>query len=159
MVELAKGILIGQLSCTPAAAARQLDELSRETGLSALELAADIVNQASRDHVSEVAAAFARRTGTPDPAERSTSVSVRLRTAESGVLAAADDTQAVAESLLTNALGPLGADAVAVWRAAPDGSLALAGHAGFPPGEAARWRHVPRASPPSPASRCANADW
>lgn len=143
LVELAKGILIGQLSCTPAAAARQLDELSRETGLSPLELAADIVNQASRDHVSEVAAAFARRTGTPEPAERSTTVSVRLRTAESGVLAAADDTQAVAESLLTNALGPLGADAVAVWSAAPDGSLALAGHAGFPPGEAARWRHVP----------------
>lgn len=142
LIELAKGILIGQLSCTPAAAARQLDDLSRETGLSALELAADIVNQASRDHVSEVAAAFARRTGTPEPAE-ATTVSVRLRTAESGVLAAADDTQAVAESLLTNALGPLGADAVAVWSAAPDGSLALAGHAGFPPGEAARWRHVP----------------
>lgn len=143
LIELAKGILIGQLSCTPAAAARQLDELSRETGLSALELAADIVNQASRDHVSEVAAAFARRTGTPVPDEGSPTVSVRLRTAESGVLAAADDTQAVAESLLVNALGPLGADAVAVWSAAPDGSLALAGHAGFPPGEAARWRHVP----------------
>ncbi len=85
LIELAKGILIGQLSCTSAAAARQLDELSRETGLSALELAADIVNQASRDHVSEVAAAFARRAGTPEPAERSTTVSVRLRTAESGV--------------------------------------------------------------------------
>ncbi|MFE5538442.1 SpoIIE family protein phosphatase [Streptomyces sp. NPDC056492] len=143
LVELAKGILIGQLSCTPAAAARQLDELSRETGLSTLDIAADIVNQAARDHVSEVAAEFVERTAALGPAEPSTRVAVRLRTAESGVLAAADDTQAMAESLLTNALKPLGAIAVAMWTAAPDGSLALAGYAGFPPGEAARWRHVP----------------
>ncbi|MFE5679816.1 SpoIIE family protein phosphatase [Streptomyces erythrochromogenes] len=143
LVELAKGILIGQLNCTPAAAARQLDLLCRESGTSRLELAADIVNQASRDHVSEIAAAFVERAGTDDdPTEHST-VSVRLRTAESGMLAAASDTQAVAESLLTNALGPLGAVAVAVWTAVPDGSLALAGHAGFPPREAVRWRHVP----------------
>ncbi|MFF3212649.1 SpoIIE family protein phosphatase [Streptomyces sp. NPDC002886] len=157
LVELAKGILIGQLRCTPAAAARQLDVLCRESGMSPLELAADIVNQASRDHVSEIAAEFVERTATAtatgnsagagahggDPAEQPSAVSVRLRTAESGVLAVAADTQAVAESLLTNALGPLGAVAVAVWAAEPDGSLALAGHAGFPPREAARWRHVP----------------
>ncbi|MET9887320.1 SpoIIE family protein phosphatase [Streptomyces sp. NPDC006430] len=144
LVELAKGILIGQLHCTPAAAARQLDLLCRESGLSPLELAADIVNQASRDHVSEIAAEFVERTGTADPScARHSTVAVRLRTAESGVLAAADDTQAVAESLLTHALEPLGATAVAVWTAVPDGSLSLAGHAGFPPREAARWRHVP----------------
>ncbi|MFJ6782890.1 SpoIIE family protein phosphatase [Streptomyces yangpuensis] len=149
LVELAKGILIGQLNCTPAAAARQLDVLCGESGTSRLELAADIVNQASRDQVSEIAAAFVegagagtRTGGGDDPAGHAT-VSVRLRTAESGMLAAASDTQAVAESLLTNALGPLGAVAVAVWTAVPDGSLALAGHAGFPPGEALRWRHVP----------------
>ncbi|WP_079025599.1 SpoIIE family protein phosphatase [Streptomyces yangpuensis] len=149
LVELAKGILIGQLNCTPAAAARQLDVLCRESGTSRLELAADIVNQASRDQVSEIAAAFVEgaRTGTGTGGDDDTAghatVSVRLRTAESGMLAAASDTQAVAESLLTNALGPLGAVAVAVWTAVPDGSLALAGHAGFPSREAVRWRHVP----------------
>ncbi|MFD6892693.1 SpoIIE family protein phosphatase [Streptomyces sp. NPDC059957] len=153
LVELAKGILIGQLNCTPAAAARQLDVLCRESGMSPLEFAADIVNQASRDHVSEIAAEFVERAGAgtgtgagdggADPAGQSSTLSVRLRTAESGVLAVTADTQAVAESLLANALGPLGAVAVAVWTAVPDGSLALAGHAGFPPREAARWRHVP----------------
>ncbi|MEU8840587.1 SpoIIE family protein phosphatase [Streptomyces roseus] len=143
LVELAKGILVGQLSCTPAAAARQLDRLSRETGLSTLDLAADIVNQAVGDHVSEVAAECVERTGTTGPAEPSTGVAVRLRTAESGMLAAADDLEAMAESLLTHALEPLGAVAVAMWTAAPDGSLALAGYAGFPPGEPPRWRHVP----------------
>lgn len=34
LVELAKGILMGRLNCTPAAAARQLDELCCEAGLS-----------------------------------------------------------------------------------------------------------------------------
>ncbi|MEU9037041.1 SpoIIE family protein phosphatase [Streptomyces sp. NPDC048352] len=144
LVELAKGILMGRLDCTPAAAARQLDELCRETGLSPLELAADIVNQAARDHVSEIAAEFVERAATvQQPAPSTSAVAVRLRTAESGVLAAAADTQAVAESLLANALTPLGAVAVAVWAAAPDGSLTLAGHAGFPSEEASRWRHVP----------------
>ncbi|MFD0355268.1 SpoIIE family protein phosphatase [Streptomyces sp. NPDC127110] len=144
LVELAKGILMGRLNCTPAAAARQLDELCRDAGLSPLELAADIVNQAARDHVSEVAAEFVERTATAArPAARNSALSVRLRTAESGILAAAADTQAVAESLLANALTPLGAVAVAVWAAAPDGSLTLAAHAGFPAQEASRWRHVP----------------
>ncbi|MEU8434455.1 SpoIIE family protein phosphatase [Streptomyces sp. NPDC029216] len=143
LVELAKGILMGRLDCTPAAAARQLDDLCHEAGLSPLELAADIVNQAARDQVSAIAAEFVERTATAQPSPQTSSVSVRLRTAESGVLAAAADTQAVADSLLANALTPLGAVAVAVWAAAPDGSLALAGHAGFASGEASRWRHVP----------------
>ncbi|MFG2666181.1 SpoIIE family protein phosphatase [Streptomyces sp. NPDC048387] len=142
LVELAKGILMGRLNCTPAAAARQLDELCRESGLVPLELAADIVNQAARDQVSEVAAEFVERAAAARPSPPSATVAVRLRTAESGALAAAD-TQAVADSLLANALTPLGAVAVAAWAAAPDGSLALAGHAGFPAEEAARWRHVP----------------
>ncbi|GAA3385966.1 SpoIIE family protein phosphatase [Streptomyces racemochromogenes] len=144
LVELAKGILMGRLNCTPAAAARQLDDLCRDAGLSPLELAADIVNQAARDHVSEVTAEFVERTAAATaPTVRPSTLSVRLRTAESGILAAAADTQAVAESLLANALTPLGAVAVAVWAAAPDGSLALAAHAGFPAEEASRWRHVP----------------
>ena len=63
------------------------------------------------------------------------SAAVRLRTAESGVLAAAD-TQAVAESLLEHALAPLGATAVAMWAAGADASLTLAGYAGFSPAEA-----------------------
>ncbi|MGK5499126.1 GAF domain-containing SpoIIE family protein phosphatase [Streptomyces sp. URMC 125] len=72
----------------------------------------------------------------------SPSLSVRLRTAESGALAA-DDTQAVAESLLEHALTPLGAMAVAIWAAGTDASLTLAGSAGFAAEEAARWHYVP----------------
>lgn len=69
-------------------------------------------------------------------------MAVRLRTAESGALAA-HDAQAVADSLLEHALTPLGAEAVAIWALGADGSLTLAGSAGFSAAEAARWRYVP----------------
>ncbi|MFE3126367.1 GAF domain-containing SpoIIE family protein phosphatase, partial [Streptomyces hydrogenans] len=126
--------------CGPAQAARQLAELADRSGLSRLELAADIINQAARDRVAEAADAFVRSAA--GETETPGSAAVRLRTAESAVLDA-DDTQAVAESLLTHALEPLGAVAVAIWTTGPDASLSLRGHAGYGLDEAARWRHVP----------------
>ncbi|GAA3148863.1 SpoIIE family protein phosphatase [Nonomuraea roseoviolacea] len=150
LIELAKGILVERLGCNPAEAARQLSSLAEQAGLSQLELAADIVNQAAQDRLTEAAAQFVSATvgrqGSAADAGGSgdgkPSITLRLRTAESGVLAA-DDTQAVSESLLQHALAPLGATAVAVWAAGTDGSLTLAGAAGFAPGEAGRWRYVP----------------
>jgi serine phosphatase RsbU (regulator of sigma subunit) len=143
LVEIAKGILIERLRCGPVQAARQLSDLAQQSGLSPLELAADIINQAARDQMAQVAADFVRRAdGTGDHAADGTSLAVRLRTAESAALAAGD-TQAVAESLLRHALAPLGATAAAVWTAEPDGSLILSGHAGFGNDEADRWRYVP----------------
>ncbi|WP_030784605.1 SpoIIE family protein phosphatase [Streptomyces sp. NRRL S-920] len=143
LIELAKGVLIERLRCGPATAARQLASLAQEAGVSQLELAADIVNQSAQDHLAEVASGFASRAIGEPPAERTApSVGARLRTAESGALAGGD-TQAAAQSLLAHALAPLGACAVAVWSAGSDASLALAGDAGFGPGEADRWRYVP----------------
>ncbi|MFF6771982.1 SpoIIE family protein phosphatase [Streptomyces sp. NPDC012637] len=147
LIELAKGVIVERLGCGPAQAARQLAELAERAGLSRLELAADIINQAARDRVAEVADEFVRTTaGDPGTAGQdagaAASVAVRLRTAESAALSA-DDTQAVAESLLTHALEPLGAVAVAIWTTGPDASLTLRGHAGFGPDEAARWHYVP----------------
>lgn len=144
LVELAKGIMIERLRCGPAQAARQLAELADQAHLSQLELAADIINQAAHDQVAEAAGEFVRQmNGGPGTGEDTgSSVSVRLRTAESAALAA-DDTQAVAESLLEHALAPLGATAVAIWTAGSDSSLTLRGHAGFSTDEAGRWRYVP----------------
>ncbi|MEV8593632.1 SpoIIE family protein phosphatase [Streptomyces sp. NPDC052012] len=141
LIELAKGILVERLQCGPAQAARQLDELAEQAGTSRLEFAVEVINQAARDRMSEVTDAFLSATRATDEAEAD-SVAVRLRAAESRALAA-DDTQAVAESLLEQALRPLGAVAVAVWAAGADGSLTLAGSAGFSPAEAARWHYVP----------------
>ncbi|WP_372664913.1 SpoIIE family protein phosphatase [Amycolatopsis kentuckyensis] len=136
LIELAKGVLMERLHCTPADAARQLETLAGRAGLTPLEFAADVVGEAAEDRISEVTQEFLAR------AEGEDSVAVRLRTAESGVLAAGD-TQRVAESILEHALRPLGATAVAVWLAGPDGSMTLAGSAGFSAEEAARWRYVP----------------
>ncbi|MBP2336554.1 serine phosphatase RsbU (regulator of sigma subunit)/PAS domain-containing protein [Saccharothrix coeruleofusca] len=147
LVELAKGVLVERLRCGPAQAARQLSELAEQAGLTVLELAADLVNQAAQDRFTEVVDQFLAHAvgeGEDRPAEAGdgTSAAVRLRTAESGALAAGD-TQTVAESLLEHALTPLGATAVAIWSAGNDSSLTLAGFAGITPEEAARWRYVP----------------
>ncbi|MFJ8659562.1 SpoIIE family protein phosphatase [Streptomyces sp. NPDC093795] len=147
LIELAKGVIVERLGCGPAPAARQLAELAEQAGLSQLELAAEIINQAAHDRVAEVAGDFVRRTigETDEPGEGAgpdASVAVRLRTAESAALNAGDS-QAVAESLLAHALAPLGAVAVAIWITGPDASLTLRGHAGFGADEPARWRYVP----------------
>ena len=134
LLELAKGVLVERLHCGPAQAARQLRELATRSGRSELEFAADIVNNAARDRIAEATLEF--------PAIEPEPVVLRLRTAESGILAASD-AQAVAESLLTHALAPLGAMGVAIWAAGSDSSLTLAGFAGFTAAEAQRWRYVP----------------
>ncbi|WP_245236769.1 ANTAR domain-containing protein, partial [Streptomyces sviceus] len=141
LIELAKGILVERLRCGPAQASRQLAELAAQAGVTSLEFAVEVINQASRDKLSEVTNAFLEATASADPPDGHSSA-VRLRAAESGALAA-DDTQAVADSLLEHALTPLGAEAVAIWALGADGSLALAGSAGFSTAEAGRWRHVP----------------
>ncbi|MGW6737445.1 SpoIIE family protein phosphatase [Streptomyces sp. NPDC055013] len=145
LTELAKGILVERLRCGPAQAARQLAELAEQAGMTPLEFAVEVINQASRDRLSEVTSAFlATTTGaTEAPAAlRSDSSAIRLRAAESGALAARD-AQAVADSLMEHALRPLGAEAVAIWALGGDGSLTLAGSAGFSLAEAGRWRYVP----------------
>ncbi|WP_432088144.1 MULTISPECIES: SpoIIE family protein phosphatase [unclassified Streptomyces] len=153
LIELAKGVIVERLGCGPAQAAKQLAELAGQAGLSQLELAADIINQAAHDQVAEVADDFVRTVRGPDGPGTDAgadgtdtgadgSVAVRLRTAESAALNAGDS-QAVAESLLEHALAPLGAVAVAIWTTGPDASLTLCGHAGFGADEPARWRYVP----------------
>ncbi|MFD5830651.1 SpoIIE family protein phosphatase [Lentzea sp. NPDC060358] len=142
LVELAKGVLVERLRCGPAQAGEQLARLAERAGSTRVELAAEIVGEASGDELATVP----RDDGRPDPG-----AAVRLRTAQSGALHA-DDTQAVAESLFAHALAPLGASAVAIWLAGSDASLTLAGHAGFATGEAHRWRYVPPGVP-TPARR------
>ncbi|QFY12121.1 SpoIIE family protein phosphatase [Nonomuraea phyllanthi] len=149
LVELAKGVLVERLNCGPAEASRQLQRLAAESHVALPELAADIVNQAAGDAITH-AVAEARAADTVPRAEQETSEaaaqpgtsSLRLRTAEAAV-SAGDDAQTLAGAVLDHGLSPLGATAAAVWAPAPDGSLTLAGEAGFGPAEAARWRYVP----------------
>ncbi|MGW7060059.1 SpoIIE family protein phosphatase [Streptomyces sp. NPDC054904] len=141
LVEMAKGILVGRLGCGPTEASRQLTTLAEQSGTTVLALAVDVINQSARDRVSEIAQHFLE-TAVGPPGPDNTAPAVRLRTAESSVLAATDS-QAVATALLENALRPLGAHGVAIWIAAADSSLTLVGQAGFTQEDAARWRYVP----------------
>ncbi|MDT0543103.1 MULTISPECIES: SpoIIE family protein phosphatase [Streptomyces] len=152
VVELAEGVLVERLNCAPAEAAQQLRRLASDARMPLPELAADIINQAASDATAaaaaEARAAQAAASGTGRTAEEAAGPqregpALRLRTAEAAAILAGDDTQALARGLLDRALKPLGATAAAVWSAAPDGSLTLAGEAGFGPAEAARWRYVP----------------
>ncbi|MFF9814849.1 SpoIIE family protein phosphatase [Streptomyces sp. NPDC014006] len=145
LIELAKGILVERLGCGPAEAARQLTELAEQARMTPLEFAVDVINQSARDRMSEVAKSFLATVetgGETGGGAGDGSAAVRLRAAESGALAAGD-TQSVAQSLLQHALQPLGAVAVAIWSAGPDGSLTLAGSAGFAAAETARWHYIP----------------
>ncbi|MFV0131359.1 SpoIIE family protein phosphatase [Streptomyces sp. HMX112] len=136
LIGIATGILVERGHGGPTESARHLEELSEAARLPLLELAADIVNGASGDNVTDaLPRARAGGDGVVAPAV------LRLRAAEAGSLAG--DPQSAAESLLDQALAPLGACALALWSADRDGGLTLAGHAGFPRGEAERWRYVP----------------
>jgi serine phosphatase RsbU (regulator of sigma subunit) len=136
LIELAKGVLVERLRCGPQQAAEQLATLAEESGQTLLELAVQVIDKAADDRLSAVAMQLLQ------PEHEDREAAVRLRTAESGA-AVADDAQQVAEALLSHALRPLGANTVAIWAAAVDGSLALAAYAGISPAEANRWRYVP----------------
>ncbi|GAA1073358.1 SpoIIE family protein phosphatase [Kitasatospora arboriphila] len=152
LIELAKGILIGRLTCGPAEAEAQLAALAERANVTVLELAADIINQAAQDGIADTAREFVAAGGpAPHGADRSApaepvSPALRLRTAEAAAMAG-DDIHTVARSVLDHALAPLDAGAAVIWEAQPDGSLRLAGSAGFTAEEAARWHYVPPGVP------------
>ncbi|MER5571311.1 SpoIIE family protein phosphatase [Streptomyces goshikiensis] len=142
LIELAKGILVGRLGCGPGEASRQLAKLAEQSNATVLALAVDVINQAARDHVSELAQQFLQAADADVANAEVTAPLLRLRAAESRMLAAGDS-QAFATALLDNALQALGAHGVAIWSVGPDSSLALVGQAGFTSQDADRWRYVP----------------
>jgi len=122
VADLARGMLMERLGCTPAEAQRQLTRLAAESGIGATELAAQITR--------------AEPLGQP-PEPGMHQVSLAGATIESAASGGA-----VAAALLGEALAGLGAVAVAIWLTEPDGGLALIGEAGFGSHEAGRWRRL-----------------
>ena len=125
VVDLATGMLMEQLHCSPAQARRQLGRLARESGDSVAGLAAQLTGQLLPDQADDPA----------DPGLRG--LSLAWAAAE-----VAPDGDAVAAALLEEALAAMGAVAVALWLLEPDGGLELAGQAGFGTLEAGRWRRI-----------------
>jgi serine phosphatase RsbU (regulator of sigma subunit) len=145
VVDLARGMLMERLGCSPAEAQEQLEHLSAESGTSLAELAAQIAGQpaparASNGHPVSVG---------PGPAgpESAAGPGPAVNGAPRGGLAAAAmetaaDGSGIATALLEEALAATGVAAVAVWLAEPDGGLELAGQAGFAARDASRWRRI-----------------
>jgi hypothetical protein len=122
IMDLARGMLMEQLGCTPAEAERQLARLATESGTGVIELAAQITRQEPPGWA-------------PEPGLHRVSLA-------GAMIEAAPDGSAIAGALLDEALAPLGAVAVAVWLTEPDGGLELVGQAGFGHREASRWRRI-----------------
>jgi serine phosphatase RsbU (regulator of sigma subunit)/PAS domain-containing protein len=128
VVDLAIGMLMEQLHCSPVEARRQLARLARESGDSITGLAAQVTRQpppAGADEPVDPA----------DPGARGLSLAW-------AAARAAPDGTAVATALLDEVLADTGAVAVALWLLEPDGGLELAGQAGFEAREASRWRRI-----------------
>jgi serine phosphatase RsbU (regulator of sigma subunit)/PAS domain-containing protein len=128
VVDLAIGMLMEQLHCSPVEARQQLARLAQESGDSITGLAAQITRQpppAGADELADPA----------DPGARG--LSLAWAAAE-----AAPDGTAVATALLDEVLADTGAVAVALWLLEPDGGLELAGQAGFEAREASRWHRI-----------------
>jgi PAS domain-containing protein len=125
VIDLASGVLMEQLHCSPVEARRQLGRLARESGDGVAGLAAQIIRR-PLPGLDDAAA---------DPGAEGLSRAWAAATA-------APDGSAVAAALLDEALAAAGAVAVALWLLEPDGGLELAGQAGFGELEAGRWRRV-----------------
>jgi serine phosphatase RsbU (regulator of sigma subunit)/PAS domain-containing protein len=126
IIDVATGVLMEQLHCSPVEARRQLDRLAVQAGDTITGLAAQIAGQPPPDAAAGEA---------PEPGRS------RLSLAWAAAEAAPDGT-AVAAALLDEVLAPAGAVAVALWLIEPDGGLELAGQAGFGEREASRWRRI-----------------
>ncbi|MDJ0382459.1 SpoIIE family protein phosphatase [Streptomyces sp. G-G2] len=125
LLDLATGVLVDQLRVTPAEAADHLLELAVSTGLSAGDLAADILNAAAGDLVAEV------------PADAR-----RIRRATAAVLAN-DTAGEAAVTLLDGGLRRIGVRTLYLWRRTGTDCLELVGQAGAGPEEARHWQWVP----------------
>lgn len=128
VVDLATGVLMEQLHCSPAEARRQLARLARESDDTVADLAAQITGKLPPDEAE-------------DPGDATAPGAPGLSLAWAAAEAAPDGT-AVAAALLDEVLAGAGAVAVALWLLEPDGGLELVGQAGFGTGEASRWRRV-----------------
>src|ERR1700733_9910304 len=130
VVDLARGMLMERLRCSPAEAQAQLVHLSTESGTSLAELAGQITGQQS-------AAAVFGEPSVADAPDRTLPSTHRVALAGAAA-EAAHDGGGVAAAVLEEALAPAGAIAVALWLAEPDGGLELAGQAGVSARDARR---------------------
>ncbi|MFE9426337.1 GAF domain-containing SpoIIE family protein phosphatase [Kitasatospora sp. NPDC006697] len=124
LLDLAAGVLTERFGLEPSEAREQLAALAEETGQLPEDLAADLLNEAARPPSAAAAP--------PGPSRQA------RRAAE--LAGAAESLDEVAQTLLREALVPLRAQGLLIWREAAGGCLELVGGAGFDALERTHWR-------------------
>ncbi|MET9953273.1 SpoIIE family protein phosphatase [Streptomyces sp. NPDC006339] len=157
LLDLAIGVLAVQLGVSTADAAEHLAALARATGLSAEDLAADVLNASAApkdplgspgDWLTGAPAGSATLLG-PEalhPDDLPPVLGRRLRRTAAAAEIADGVTEGV-RTLLEGGLVPLGAESLWLWRRAEAGCLRLAGQAGVGATEAVAWWSIPPAAP------------
>jgi len=130
VADLARGMLMERLGCSPAEAQAQLEHLSAGSGTSLTELAAQITGQLT----APAPLAGGESASPPPDAQRIALAGAAMETARDG--------DSLAAAVLDEALAPAGAVALALWLTEPDGGLELAGQAGFRARDTSRWRRI-----------------
>ncbi len=167
LIEQAKGLLAGTLDCTPDAAFEHLNRLSQHENRRLVEVAARIMGTAVpaglEEDVPEPGGATDTRTFDPatylttgdaapagaelaDVPALSAGARVRLQTVVAAVRSA-QTLGELADRLLAEGVESLGADAVMIYLAEPDGALRMASCAGLPPQVASDWQRIPSRVP------------
>jgi hypothetical protein len=137
VVDLARGMLMERLRCSPAEAQAQLAHLSAESGMSLAELAAQTPGRSRRsrgpymipaeqDRPDALKPRCPARTGSPGGGRRGGGARRR---------------RGIAAAVLEEALAPTGAVAVAPWPPSPT-AAGTAYQAGFSARDASRWRRI-----------------
>jgi hypothetical protein len=148
VVSMARGALMERLGLSPQEAASQLAELSEATGIPLAEMAAAVLSHDAPGAAKEAGTQADRPEaadggdGAPAPGPGDGGQRRPPLMIEAAAELAADGAE-LAGTLAAQALGPLGADAVALWVLEADGALTLLGETGLSSAEASRWRYIP----------------
>ncbi|MFE7773698.1 SpoIIE family protein phosphatase [Streptomyces sp. NPDC057445] len=138
LVDLASGVLVAQLSLTPADAVDHLAQLAETTGVTQEDFAADVVNGAS--------GSAGLPGGVGEDSDRDTAQARKTRITEAATetgVKTGGTVDEVAETLLEGGLRPLGVRGLWLFRRTETDCLELAGQAGVNPLEAVHWQWVP----------------
>src|SRR5436305_8891586 len=166
VIEQAKGFLSAALNCGLDEAFGHLARLSQHENLRVAEVAARIIGAALPAEPDETDPAhvdartfdpltYAQETAASEPGadeapvetpELPAEVRVRLQTAGAAIQSAETLTD-LANRLLDEGTGWLGAQAAMIWTSEPDGALRLAACAGLPPQVASDWQRIPSRVP------------
>jgi hypothetical protein len=160
VIEQAKGLLVGRLGCSPDEAFAHLSQISQQSNMKVIEVAAGLLGIAAPAPAAAAAPGpepfrperYVRmRPGAPGPADAAPSPAAALLGEEStaryhlacAAVASVDDARELAETAWAEGLRHLGVTAVVLGILEPDGAVRLVSTHGLARTLASAWQRVP----------------